>query len=61
LKTKFSHLELGIFASLLPPLGLFSQNKFFFLSPASPSDQNISKGELTYGRGSASGGKINAG
>ena len=26
--------------------------------PASPSDQNISKGELTYGRGSASGGKL---
>jgi hypothetical protein len=24
------------------------------------SDQNLSKGELTYGRGSASGGKINA-
>jgi hypothetical protein len=32
LKTKFSHLEFGIFGSLLPPLGLFSQNKFFFLS-----------------------------
>jgi hypothetical protein len=30
------------------------------MSSSSPSDQNISKGELTYGRGSASGGKINA-
>jgi hypothetical protein len=25
-------LRFGIFGSLLPPLGLFSQNKFFFLS-----------------------------
>ena len=32
LKTKLSHLVFGIFGSLLPPLGLFSQNKFFFLS-----------------------------
>jgi hypothetical protein len=31
LKTKFSHLRFGIFGSLLPPLDLFSQNKFFFL------------------------------
>jgi hypothetical protein len=27
---------------------------------SSPSDQNISNNELTYGQGSASGGKINA-
>jgi hypothetical protein len=27
-------------------------------SSASPYDQNISNGELTYGRGSASGGKL---
>jgi hypothetical protein len=33
LKTKFSHLEFGIFGSLLPQLGLFSQNKLFFLFP----------------------------
>jgi hypothetical protein len=32
LKTKFSHFGFGIFGSLLPPLGLFSQNKLFFLS-----------------------------
>jgi hypothetical protein len=32
LKSNFSHIEFGIFGSLLPPLGLFSQNKFFFLS-----------------------------
>jgi hypothetical protein len=32
LKTNLSHIEFGIFGSLLPPLGLFSQNKFFFLS-----------------------------
>ena len=32
LKTTLSHIRIGIFGSLLPPLGLFSQNKFFFLS-----------------------------
>jgi hypothetical protein len=32
LKTNLSHIGFGIFGSLLPPLGLFSQNKFFFLS-----------------------------
>jgi hypothetical protein len=32
LKTNLSHIEFGIFGSFLPPLGLFSQNKFFFLS-----------------------------
>jgi hypothetical protein len=32
LKTNLSHIEFGIFGSLLPPLGLFPQNKFFFLS-----------------------------
>jgi hypothetical protein len=32
LKINLSHIEFGIFGSLLPPLGLFSQNKFFFLS-----------------------------
>jgi hypothetical protein len=32
LKTKFSYSVFGIFGSLLPPLGLFSQIKFFFLS-----------------------------
>jgi hypothetical protein len=32
LKTNKSHIRIGIFGSLLPPLGLFSQNKFFFLS-----------------------------
>jgi hypothetical protein len=32
LKTNSSHIRFGIFGSLLPPLGLFSQNKFFFLS-----------------------------
>jgi hypothetical protein len=32
LNTKFSQLRFGIFGSILPPLGLFSQNKFFFLS-----------------------------
>jgi hypothetical protein len=31
LKTKFSYLRFGIFWSLLPPLGLFSQVQFFFL------------------------------
>jgi hypothetical protein len=31
LKTNLSHIGFGIFGSLLPPLGLFSQNKFFFL------------------------------
>jgi hypothetical protein len=30
LKTNLSHIGFGIFGSLLPPLGLFSQNKFFF-------------------------------
>jgi hypothetical protein len=32
LKTNISHIGFGIFGSLLPPLGLFSQNKLFFLS-----------------------------
>jgi hypothetical protein len=32
LKTNLSHIGFDIFGSLLPPLGLFSQNKFFFLS-----------------------------
>jgi hypothetical protein len=32
LKTSLTHIGFGIFGSLLPPLGLFSQNKFFFLS-----------------------------
>jgi hypothetical protein len=32
LKTNLSHIGFGIFGSLLPPLGLFSQSKFFFLS-----------------------------
>jgi hypothetical protein len=32
LKTKLSHMGFSIFGSFLPPLGLFSQNKFFFLS-----------------------------
>jgi hypothetical protein len=32
LKTNLSHIGFGIFGSLLPPLGLFSQNKFVFLS-----------------------------
>jgi hypothetical protein len=32
LKTNKIFKEFGIFGSLLPPLGLFSQNKFFFLS-----------------------------
>jgi hypothetical protein len=32
LKTNKIIIEFGIFGSLLPPLGLFSQNKFFFLS-----------------------------
>jgi hypothetical protein len=32
LKTNKIFREFGIFASLLAPLGLFSQNKFFFLS-----------------------------
>jgi hypothetical protein len=32
LKTNLSHIGFGIFGSLLPPLGLFSQNKLFFLS-----------------------------
>jgi hypothetical protein len=32
LKTNLTHLGFGIFGSLLPPLGLFSQNKFFCLS-----------------------------
>jgi hypothetical protein len=32
LKTNKFFKKLGIFGSLLPPLGLFSQNKFFFLS-----------------------------
>jgi hypothetical protein len=32
LKTNLTHIGFGIFGSLLPPLGLFSQNKFFFLS-----------------------------
>jgi hypothetical protein len=32
LKTILSYIGFGIFGSLLPPLGLFSQNKFFFLS-----------------------------
>jgi hypothetical protein len=31
LKTNLTHTEFGIFGSLLPPLGFFSQNKFFFL------------------------------
>jgi hypothetical protein len=31
LKTNKIFKEFGIFGSLLPPLGLFSQNKFFFL------------------------------
>jgi hypothetical protein len=29
LKTDLTHIGFGIFGSLLPPLGLFSQNKFF--------------------------------
>jgi hypothetical protein len=29
LKTNSFHIGFGIFRSLLPPLGLFSQNKFF--------------------------------
>jgi hypothetical protein len=32
LKTILTHLGFGIFGSLLPPLGLFSQNKLFCLS-----------------------------
>jgi hypothetical protein len=32
LKTNLSHIGFGIFGSLLPLLGLFSQNKFVFLS-----------------------------
>jgi hypothetical protein len=32
LKTNLSHLGFDIFGSLLPPLGLLSQNKFFRLS-----------------------------
>jgi hypothetical protein len=32
LKTNLSHIGFGIFGSLLPSLGLFSQNKLFFLS-----------------------------
>jgi hypothetical protein len=32
LKTNKIFKEFGIFGSLFPPLGLFSQNKFFFLS-----------------------------
>jgi hypothetical protein len=32
LKTNKIFKEFGIFGSLLPPLDLFSQNKFFFLS-----------------------------
>jgi hypothetical protein len=32
LKTNKIIIEFGIFGLLLPPLGLFSQNKFFFLS-----------------------------
>jgi hypothetical protein len=32
LKINLSHIEFGIFGSLLLPLGLFSQNKLFFLS-----------------------------
>jgi hypothetical protein len=32
LKSNLSHIGFGIFGSLLPPLGLFLQNKFFFLS-----------------------------
>jgi hypothetical protein len=32
LKTILSHIGFGIFGPLLPPLGLFSQNKLFFLS-----------------------------
>jgi hypothetical protein len=35
LKTNLSHIGFGIFGSLLPPLGLFSQNTFFFLFPSS--------------------------
>jgi hypothetical protein len=31
-RPNFLHLGFGIFGSLLPPLGLFSQIKFFFLS-----------------------------
>jgi hypothetical protein len=34
LKTNKIFKEFGIFGSLLPPLGLFSQNKLFFLSPS---------------------------
>ena len=32
LKTNLSYIGFGIYGSLLPPLGLFWQNKFFFLS-----------------------------
>jgi riboflavin transporter FmnP len=32
LKTNKIIIEFGIFGSLLPPLGLFSENKFVFLS-----------------------------
>jgi hypothetical protein len=32
LKTNLSHIGFGIFGSLLPPLGLFSQNNFFPIS-----------------------------
>jgi hypothetical protein len=32
LTTNLSYIEFGIFGLLLPPLGLVSQNKFFFLS-----------------------------
>jgi hypothetical protein len=32
LKTNSSHIGFGIFGSLLTPIGLFSQNKFVFLS-----------------------------
>jgi hypothetical protein len=32
LKTNKIFMEFGIFGSPLPPLGLFSQNKLFFLS-----------------------------